>query len=93
MGSPVSYYASTHGFIASRQTGSEAGAGLPRAWWPQFKKGEWFKHQEDVIHYGTLQTITEHSVVLCSKIQPTDEGSCNSLMNSKSYHEVKIIRL
>jgi hypothetical protein len=55
-------------------------------------RGGWFEHQENVIHYGTLQTITEHSVVLCCKIQPTDEGSCNRLMNCKSYHEVKIIR-
>jgi hypothetical protein len=29
-------------------------------------------HQENVIYYGTLQTTTEHYVVLCSKIQPTD---------------------
>jgi hypothetical protein len=29
-------------------------------------------HQENVIYYGTLQTITEHYVVLCSKIQFTD---------------------
>ncbi|KAJ8586096.1 hypothetical protein M405DRAFT_377536 [Rhizopogon salebrosus TDB-379] len=32
------------------------------------------EHQENVIYYGTLQTTTEHYVVLCSKIQPTDEG-------------------
>jgi hypothetical protein len=31
------------------------------------------QHQENVIYYGTLQTTTEHYVVLCSKIQPTDE--------------------
>jgi hypothetical protein len=31
-----------------------------------------FSHQENVIYYGTLQTTTEHYVVLCSKIQPTD---------------------
>jgi hypothetical protein len=30
-------------------------------------------HQENVIYYGTLQTTTEHYVVLCSKIQPTDD--------------------
>jgi hypothetical protein len=29
-------------------------------------------HQEDVIHYGTLQTTTEYYRVLCSKIQLTD---------------------
>jgi hypothetical protein len=31
------------------------------------------RHQENVIYYGTLQTTTEHYVVLCSKIRPTDE--------------------
>src|ERR1700709_357708 len=30
------------------------------------------RHQENVIYYGTPQTTTEHYVVLCSKIQPTD---------------------
>jgi hypothetical protein len=30
-------------------------------------------HQDNVIYYGTLQTTTEHYVVLCSKIQPTDD--------------------
>jgi hypothetical protein len=29
-------------------------------------------HQENVIYYSTLQTTTEHYVVLCSKTQPTD---------------------
>jgi hypothetical protein len=32
-------------------------------------------HQENVIHHGTLQTTTEHSVALCSKIQPIDAGN------------------
>jgi hypothetical protein len=31
------------------------------------------QHQENVIHCGTLQTTPEHSVVVCSKIQPPDE--------------------
>ncbi|OJA20438.1 hypothetical protein AZE42_05723 [Rhizopogon vesiculosus] len=34
-----------------------------------------FEHQENVIHYGTLQTTTS-TLILCSKIQPTDEVSC-----------------
>jgi hypothetical protein len=34
--------------------------------------GQVAPHQENVIYYGTLQTTTEHYVVLCSKIQPTD---------------------
>ncbi|KAJ8597318.1 hypothetical protein M405DRAFT_554620 [Rhizopogon salebrosus TDB-379] len=37
------------------------------------RSGGPLEHQENVIYYGTLQTTTEHYVVLCSKIQPTDE--------------------
>jgi hypothetical protein len=38
-------------------------------------------HQENVIYYGTLQTTTEHYVVLCSKIQPTDVNSIKATMD------------
>jgi hypothetical protein len=37
-------------------------------------------HQENVIYYGTLQTTTEHYVVLCSKIQPTDDYGIGNVL-------------
>jgi hypothetical protein len=44
-------------------------------------------HQENVMYYGTLQTTTEHYVVLCSKTQPTDVGETQTYVACPREHQ------